>query len=174
MLLSLLYDFKITSLKKEQILVKQFNISEFLYNYNIRRPLYTPRKFFQVWALQVFSKCNILIKKLHSRGNSALLWRLRCEPRFRLQVHSRELFEDGRSTVRGTFVLEEDMGEPAQFNVFTHNTANPLIKSMTVTSPSQVRYTRRSDSMLTVKMLTLPVNLSEVCSTAYWFYNFLF
>lgn len=59
-------------------------------------------------------------------------------------------------------MLEEYLGEPAQFNVYTHNSANPLIKSMTLISPSQIKYFRRSDSMLTVKILTLPVHLNEV------------
>ncbi|XP_047110046.1 calcium-activated chloride channel regulator 1-like [Schistocerca piceifrons] len=85
-----------------------------------------------------------------------------------IEVHRRELSDDGRSSVTGSFVLEESLGEPAQFNVYTHNSEMPLIRRMSLTSPSQIVYSRRSDSLLSFKMLTLPANLNE---TGTWTYE---
>jgi len=79
-----------------------------------------------------------------------------------VEIHRRELMEDGRSTVTGSFVLEDHMGEPAKFTVYTHNTENPLIRAITLTSPSQRTYLTRSDSLLSLKMLSVPAAINEV------------
>lgn len=79
-----------------------------------------------------------------------------------IEIHRRELTDDGRTTVTGSFVLEDHMGEPAKFTVYTHNTENPLIRAITLTSPSQRVYSTRSDSLLSLKMLCLPAAINEV------------
>lgn len=79
-----------------------------------------------------------------------------------VEIHRRELTDDGRTAVTGSFVLEDHMGEPAKFTVYTHNTENPLIRAITLTSPSQRVYTTRSDSLLPLKMLSVPAAINEV------------
>jgi len=79
-----------------------------------------------------------------------------------VEIHRRELTDDGRTTVTGSFVLEDHMGEPAKFTVYTHNTENPLIRAITLTSPSQRTYSTRSDSLLSLKMLSVPAAINEV------------
>jgi hypothetical protein len=64
--------------------------------------------------------------------------------------------------VTGSFVLDESLGEPAQFTVFTHNIENPLIRGISLVSPSQVVYSAHSDSLVAVKLLTLFANINEV------------
>lgn len=81
-----------------------------------------------------------------------------------VEIHRRELPDDGRTTVAGSFVLEDHMGEPAKFTVYTHNTENPLIRAITLTSPSQRTYSARSDSLLSLKMLSVPAAINEVRS----------
>jgi hypothetical protein len=72
------------------------------------------------------------------------------------------LSDDGRSSVTGSFVLDESLGEPAQFTVFTHNIENPLIRGISLVSPSQVVYSAQSDSLVAVRLLTLSANINEV------------
>lgn len=79
-----------------------------------------------------------------------------------VEIHRRELTDDGRTVVTGSFVLEDHMGEPAKFTVYTHNTENPLIRAITLTSPSQRVYSTRSDSLLSLKMLSVPAAINEV------------
>lgn len=78
-----------------------------------------------------------------------------------VEIHRRELTDDYRSSITGSFVLDESMGEPARFSLFAHNVESPLIRSVSLWSPSQVEYTRRSDSMLVVKIITLAAPISE-------------
>lgn len=79
-----------------------------------------------------------------------------------VEIHRRELTDDGRTVVSGSFVLEDHIGEPAKFTVYTHNTENPLIRTITLTSPSQRVYSTRSDSLLSLKMLSVPAIINEV------------
>ena len=53
------------------------------------------------------------------------------------------------------------MGEPAQFAIFIHQT-NPLIHSITLTSPGHHTYSRRSDSLLLEKMVKVQAFINEV------------
>ncbi|CAH0563965.1 unnamed protein product [Brassicogethes aeneus] len=85
-----------------------------------------------------------------------------------VEIHRREITDDGRTSVTGSFMLEPNMGEPAKFTFFTHNTVTPLIKSLRLTSPSQVTYTTRNDKFLDFKMITLNANISE---TGTWTYT---
>ena len=62
----------------------------------------------------------------------------------------------------GSFVLDESLGEPARFTVFTHNIENPLVRGISLVSPSQITYTAQSDSLVAVKLLTLSANINEV------------
>ena len=75
--------------------------------------------------------------------------------------------DDGRSSVTGSFVLDESVGEPAQFTVFTHNIENPLIRSISLVSPSQVVYSAQSDSLFAIRLLKLWANISEVSNILY-------
>ncbi|XP_075216970.1 calcium-activated chloride channel regulator 1-like isoform X2 [Lycorma delicatula] len=86
----------------------------------------------------------------------------------RLEIHRRELLDDGRTSVTGNFVLEEWLGEPAQFTVLTHNVENPLIRGISLTSPSHQVYSTRSDSLLSLKLLSLPAKINE---TGTWTYT---
>lgn len=79
-----------------------------------------------------------------------------------VEIHRRELTDGGRTGITGSFVLEDHMGEPARFTVYTHNTENPLIRAITLTSPSHKVYTTRSDSLLSLKMLSVPAAINEV------------
>lgn len=84
-----------------------------------------------------------------------------------VEIHRRELSDDGRTVVQGSFVLEDNIGEPAKFTVYTHNTENPLIRGITLTSPSQRVYSTRSDSLLSLKMLSVPATINEVNKQIY-------
>ncbi|XP_044735945.1 calcium-activated chloride channel regulator 1-like [Chrysoperla carnea] len=90
------------------------------------------------------------------------------ESRMPIEIHRREITDDGRNSVTGGFVLSSELGEPARFSVFTHNSEMPLIRSITLVSPSQVTYSTRSDSLLSVKLLTVPANINE---TGTWTYT---
>lgn len=77
-----------------------------------------------------------------------------------VEVHRREL--NDQSSVTGTFVLEEGLGAPARFAVYTYNTENPLLRGLTLISPSQRVYTTKSEAHISVKMLGLAANINEV------------
>jgi hypothetical protein len=55
-----------------------------------------------------------------------------------VEIHRRELSDDGRSNVTGSFVLDESLGELAEFSVYTHNSEKPLVRGISLVSPSQV------------------------------------
>lgn len=77
-----------------------------------------------------------------------------------VEIHRREL--NDQSTVTGTFVMEEGLGAPARFALYTYNIENPLIKGLTLTSPSQRVYGARSEGLIAVKMITISANINEV------------
>lgn len=79
-----------------------------------------------------------------------------------VEIHRRELNDDGRTMVTGSFVLEDYLSEPAKFTIYTHNPENPLIRSIKLTSPSHRVYSTRSDSLMTLKMLSVPAIINEV------------
>lgn len=83
-----------------------------------------------------------------------------------IEIHRREL--NDQSSATGTFVLEEGLGAPARFAVYTYNTENPLIKGLTLISPSQRVYTTRSEGLISLKMLTIAANINE---TGTWQYT---
>lgn len=84
-----------------------------------------------------------------------------------VEIHRREIVDDGRTSVTGSFMLEPNMGEPAMFTFFTHNTVTPLIKSLKLISPSHQTYSYRNDKFLDLKMITIDANISE---TGTWTY----
>ncbi|GLV34560.1 hypothetical protein CBL_09041 [Carabus blaptoides fortunei] len=84
-----------------------------------------------------------------------------------VEIHRRELVDD-RYSVTGSFVLDKDIGEPARFALYTHNVDSPLIRSLTLTSPSQVHYQAKSDSLLSVKIITIAASINE---TGTWTYK---
>lgn len=92
---------------------------------------------------------------------------------FCLQIHQRKLTDDGRTSVTGSFVLDDSMGEPARFMLYTHNTEAPLIRSLSLVSPSHQEYLIRSDNMLSLKIISLVANISEVPNLNFSFVHYL-
>ncbi|XP_074040726.1 LOW QUALITY PROTEIN: calcium-activated chloride channel regulator 1 [Leptinotarsa decemlineata] len=84
-----------------------------------------------------------------------------------IEIHRREITDDGRLSVTGSFMLDSNMGEPAQFTLFTHNTVTPLIKGLKLISPSHQIFTDRNDKFIDFKMITLNTNISEVGTWTY-------
>lgn len=78
-----------------------------------------------------------------------------------MEIHRRKLTDDGRTSITGSFVLDENMGEPARFMLYTHNAEQPLIRGLSLISPSHQEYTGRSEDMVVAKILSLRVNISE-------------
>lgn len=78
-----------------------------------------------------------------------------------MEIHRRKLTDDGRTSVTGSFVLDDNMGEPARFMLYTHNTESPLIRGLSLVSPSHQEFVIRSDSMLSVKIISLAANITE-------------
>lgn len=79
-----------------------------------------------------------------------------------IEIHRKELNDNSRNSITGSFVLDADLGEPARFALFTHNGDTPLIKSLTLWSPSQVQYSRKSESLLNVKIISIVASMNEV------------
>ncbi|CAH1107269.1 unnamed protein product [Psylliodes chrysocephalus] len=84
-----------------------------------------------------------------------------------MEIHRKIITDDGRTSITGSFMLEPNMGEPAQFTFYTHNTITPLIKGLKLISPSQQVFTARNDRLIDFKMITLNSNISE---TGTWTY----
>lgn len=72
------------------------------------------------------------------------------------------MVDGGRSTITGSFFLEESLGEPAEFVVYTHSIDNPLLGAIQLVSPSQKVYTGRTDSLLQFKLMKVVTNINEV------------
>ncbi|KAK9507731.1 hypothetical protein O3M35_007519 [Rhynocoris fuscipes] len=85
-----------------------------------------------------------------------------------VEVHRKEIIDNGQTSVVGSFVLDDSLGEPATFTVLTHNTENPLIRSISLLSPSHRVYSTRSDALLSLKLLNIPANINE---TGTWTYT---
>lgn len=79
-----------------------------------------------------------------------------------IEIHRREIKDDGRSSVSGSFMLDSTLGEPARFMLYTHNSESPLIRGMKLISPSHQIFSSRSDNMLNYKIITVISNISEV------------
>lgn len=84
-----------------------------------------------------------------------------------MEIHRREIIDDGRTSITGNFMLDPNMGKPSQFSFFTHNTITPLIKSLKLTSPSHHEYSERNDRFIDFKMISLTADISE---TGTWTY----
>lgn len=78
-----------------------------------------------------------------------------------VEIHRREITNDGRSSVTGSFMLDQAMGEPSKLNFFTHNVAVPLFKSLRLISPSHKIYSKRNDKYLFFKNILLIANITE-------------
>lgn len=79
-----------------------------------------------------------------------------------IEIHRREIKDDGRSSVTGSFMLDSSLGEPSRFMLYTHNSDSPLIRGMKLISPSHQIFSSRSDNMLNFKIITVISNISEV------------
>lgn len=79
-----------------------------------------------------------------------------------IEIHRREIKDDGRSSVTGSFMLDSTLGEPARFMLYTHNSDTPLIRGMKLISPTHQIFSSRSDNMLNFKIITVLSNISEV------------
>ncbi|KAJ8953960.1 hypothetical protein NQ318_019203 [Aromia moschata] len=84
-----------------------------------------------------------------------------------MEIHRREINDDGRTSVTGSFMLDQSMGEPAQFTFYTYNVITPLIKGVRLISPSHQTFASRNDKFIDFKMITLNANISE---TGTWTY----
>lgn len=78
-----------------------------------------------------------------------------------IEIHRREIKDDGRTSITGSFVLDDNLGEPARFMVYTHNIDNPLLKGLKLVSPSHQIYTDKSEIMYQTKIITLTTNITE-------------
>lgn len=78
-----------------------------------------------------------------------------------IEIHRREITDDGRSSITGSFMFDTTVGKPSQFTFFTHNSVTPLIKSLKLVSPSLQTFSERNDRYLDLKMIRLTANISE-------------
>lgn len=78
-----------------------------------------------------------------------------------IEIHRREIKDDGRSSITGSFVLDDNLGQPARFMVYTHNIESPLFKGLKLVSPSHQVYTDKSEIMFPTKIITLITNITE-------------
>ncbi|EFA08980.2 calcium-activated chloride channel regulator 4 [Tribolium castaneum] len=78
-----------------------------------------------------------------------------------IEIHRRQITDDGRSSITGSFMLDSTMGKPSQFTFFTHNSVTPLIKSIKLISPSHQVFAERNDRFIDFKMIGLTANISE-------------
>ncbi|KAL1122002.1 hypothetical protein AAG570_003409, partial [Ranatra chinensis] len=85
-----------------------------------------------------------------------------------IEIHRKEIIDNGQNSVVGSFVLDSWLGEPAKFTVLSHNTENPLIRSISLVSPSHRVFSTRSDALSSLKLLTIPANINE---TGTWTYT---
>ncbi|KAJ6641601.1 Calcium-activated chloride channel regulator 2 [Pseudolycoriella hygida] len=97
---------------------------------------------------------------------------------FPIEIHRKELFDihddDSSSSpkkisrqITSTFMLDESMGTPSAFYVYTHNAENPLIQSMKLISPSGVSTAIRSDERLSLKQMSLSSVIGEAGTWTY-------
>lgn len=86
------------------------------------------------------------------------------------QMQNVSLYTSKRSSrmITGTFLLNENMGAPSSFLLYTHSSEAPLITSMTLSSPSDVRYSTQTHEHLSVKQLTIDAMINE---TGTWTYT---
>lgn len=90
-----------------------------------------------------------------------------------IEIHRKKLFDINddqsakRRSITGTFLLDDTMGAPSSFQLYTHNTEYPLINSAVLNSPSGVTYLKRSDERLSVKQLSIEAQINETGSWTY-------
>jgi hypothetical protein len=72
------------------------------------------------------------------------------------------LTDNGQRKVTGTFVVPPGLGEPSQVHVYLHNSNTPLVKQVTLVSPSQRVYNSKSDELLNIKILKINAIINEV------------
>lgn len=93
-----------------------------------------------------------------------------------MEIHRKKLFDTsdelagkrGSRLITGTFLLNENMGAPSSFFLYTHSSESPLIGSLTLSSPSDVRYSTQTHEHLSVKQLTIDAMINE---TGTWTYT---
>lgn len=97
-----------------------------------------------------------------------------------IEIHRKKLFDNTDDTsmsaysakrssrlITGTFLLDESLGAPATFILYTHNSEYPLINSVILTSPSGVTYSDRSDERSIVKQMTIAAQINEIGTWSY-------
>ncbi|XP_059491187.1 calcium-activated chloride channel regulator 1-like [Neocloeon triangulifer] len=85
-----------------------------------------------------------------------------------VEIHRKELTDNGRGKVTGTFVVPPGLGEPSQVHVYLHQSIIPLVKQVTLVSPSQRTYNSKSDELLNIKILKINAIINE---TGTWTYS---
>lgn len=79
-----------------------------------------------------------------------------------VEIYRREIKSDnyGRNSITGSFLIDENLGEPAQFMIYVHNMENPLLKGFNLTSPSHQTFTSTQVTMNIVNIFS-QTNISE-------------
>lgn len=97
-----------------------------------------------------------------------------------VEIHRKKLFDNTDETamsaysakrssrlITGTFLLDDSLGAPATFVLYTHNSESPLINSVVLTSPSGVTFSKRSDERSQVKQMTIAAQINETGTWSY-------
>lgn len=96
-----------------------------------------------------------------------------------MEIHRKKLFEVSDDTtsgysakrssrqITGTFLLDDNMGSPANFLIYTHSAEIPLINSVNLNSPSGYVYSKRSDERLSVKQMIIEAPINETGTWSY-------
>lgn len=93
-----------------------------------------------------------------------------------VEIHRHQIQDDetrnaplrARHIYRGNFYMEAKLGQPSGFYVYTYATESPLIHTMRLTSPTGQTFDTHSDQRMSVRQLSLSVNLNE---TGRWSYE---
>lgn len=90
-----------------------------------------------------------------------------------IEIHRKKLFDindeqsNKRRLITGSFLVDDTMGVPSVFLIYTHSTEYPLINSAILNSPNGIRYFKRSDERLSVKQLSIEAQINETGSWTY-------
>lgn len=85
-----------------------------------------------------------------------------------IEIHRRQITDDGRASITGSFMLDANMGKPSKFTFFTYNSQTPFIRSLKLISPSHQVFADRNDRFIDFKMMGLTTNITE---TGTWTYT---
>lgn len=97
-----------------------------------------------------------------------------------VEIHQKKLFDNTDETtmsaytakrssrhITGTFLLDDSLGAPATFVLYTHKSEYPLINSVVLTSPSGATFSTLSDERSSVKQMTVAAQINETGTWSY-------